>query len=96
MQVLHNCDPGFQQTGHAMVPYSFNIKPATAVAEVLIKYGAKVNLELEPSPTIKILIPRGMKKIYKKKINNLCPILLLTCFRNEVTSISYIAGERSE
>ena len=47
-----------------MVPYSFNIKPATAVAEVLIKYGAKVNSELEPSPTIKILIPRGMKKIY--------------------------------
>ena len=47
-----------------MVPYSFNIKPATVVAEVLIKYGAKVNSELEPSPTIKILIPRGMKKIY--------------------------------
>ena len=66
MQVLHNCDQGFQQTGHAMVPYSFNIKPATAVAEVLIKYGAEVNSELEPPETRIILISWFVKNVHLK------------------------------
>ncbi len=48
MQVLYNCDKGFQQTGHAMVPYNFSIEPASVIAALLIQHGAPVSCEKAP------------------------------------------------